>query len=95
MSVNRVRRGTCARLAVSGLSTRTLVLYLTLMQTAAKLSRLGAMESVRISVTVPATDHHELERIAEARRVSLAWVVRDAITQYLAAQEPLFRRAQQ
>lgn len=53
------------------------------------------MESVRISVTVPAADHHELERMAEVRRVSLAWVVRDAITQYLAAQEPLFRQARQ
>lgn len=52
-----------------------------------------AMESVRISVTVPTTDHHELERMAEVRRVSLAWVVREAITQYLAAQEPLFRQA--
>ncbi|MCC6387401.1 MAG: ribbon-helix-helix protein, CopG family [Dehalococcoidia bacterium] len=52
-------------------------------------------ESVRVSATVPVSDHTELERIAQAKRVSFAWVVRDAIAQYLAAQEPLFRRGHQ
>jgi predicted transcriptional regulator len=32
----------------------------------------------------------EIERMAEQRRVSVAWVVRDAVEQYVSAQYPLF-----
>jgi hypothetical protein len=51
--------------------------------------------SVRISVTLPFADHDEIARIAASKRVSVAWVVRGAITNYLATQEPLFRQVQQ
>lgn len=41
-------------------------------------------ESVeRLSISISAEDKAGLERIATEKRVSLAWVIRDAITQYL------------
>lgn len=47
--------------------------------------------SERVSVTFPKPHHAELQRIAYQKHVSLAWVVRDAVRQYLAAHTPLFR----
>lgn len=46
--------------------------------------------TARASVTFPAGLYAELERIAEEKRVSVAWVVRDAAEKYVAAQYPLF-----
>lgn len=43
----------------------------------------GKKPSVRLSVSVHPTDHAELARIAEARELSLAWVVRRAIADYV------------
>ncbi|MEI8343081.1 MAG: ribbon-helix-helix domain-containing protein [Verrucomicrobiota bacterium] len=40
-------------------------------------------EVERISLTISATDKAALDSIANEKRVSLAWVVRDAVTQYL------------
>jgi hypothetical protein len=37
----------------------------------------------RISISIPGEDKAALECIAAEKRVSLAWVIRDAITQYL------------
>lgn len=51
-------------------------------------------EGTRASVTFPADLYAELERIAGEKRVSVAWVVRDAVEQYVEAQYPLFRRQQ-
>jgi hypothetical protein len=39
--------------------------------------------SVRLSVSVSATDHAELARFAGARDLSLAWVVRRAISDFV------------
>ena len=50
--------------------------------------------TARASVTFPADLYAELERIAEERKVSVAWVVRDAAEKYVEAQYPLFRRQQ-
>ena len=47
---------------------------------------------VRMSVPVDAIDHAELEEVAEEKRVSVAWVVRDAVSTYLDARTPLFAR---
>ena len=41
----------------------------------------------RVTVSLAQSDKTKLERIAEKKRVSLAWVVRDAITQYLTKSE--------
>jgi predicted transcriptional regulator len=46
----------------------------------------------RISVTLPADVHEILERIAREKKVSLAWVMRDAAEQYIATKWPLFAR---
>lgn len=44
----------------------------------------------RASVTFPKSLYEELERIAAAKKVSLAWVVREAAEKYVADQWPLF-----
>lgn len=54
----------------------------------------SAKEGTRASVTFPADLYVELERIAEEKKVSVAWVVRDAVEKYVEAQYPLFRRQQ-
>ena len=47
---------------------------------------------VRVSVSFDAGDYAELKGIAKTRRVSTAWVVRDAVISYLNARTPLFDR---
>lgn len=49
-------------------------------------------EGTRASVSFPAELYSEIERIAEEKKVSVAWVVRDAVEKYVEAQYPLFRR---
>ena len=49
-------------------------------------------EGTRASVTFPADLYAELERIAEEKKVSVAWVVRDAVEEYVEARYPLFYR---
>jgi hypothetical protein len=44
----------------------------------------------RVSITVPAEHYAELQRIAGRKRVSLAWVVREALDKYLVSDTPLF-----
>jgi predicted transcriptional regulator len=46
----------------------------------------------RVSVTLPRDVHETLERIAQEKKVSLAWVMRDAAEQYIANKWPLFAR---
>ena len=41
----------------------------------------------RLSISISAEDKAGLERIANEKRVSLAWVIRDAVTRYLATEE--------
>ena len=43
----------------------------------------GRKPSVRLSVSVSASDHAELARFAEAQDLSLAWVVRRAISDFV------------
>ncbi len=45
--------------------------------------------TARASVSFPIETYKELERLAEAKKVSLAWVVRDAAEKYVADQWPL------
>ncbi len=47
---------------------------------------------VRVSVSFDAIDYAEIKTIADDKRVSLAWVVREAVTTYLGARTPLFAR---
>jgi hypothetical protein len=48
-------------------------------------------EGTRASVTFPVDIYAELERIASENKVSVAWVVRDAVEKYVEARYPLFR----
>ena len=47
---------------------------------------------VRVSVSLDAGDYADLKVIAKDKRVSLAWVVRDAVADYLDTRTPLFPR---
>ena len=42
-----------------------------------------SMRPVRTTVSIPVADYEQLERIAIEKKVSVAWVVRDAIERYL------------
>lgn len=46
----------------------------------------------RQSVTFTPTIYAELERISKEKKVSIAWVVREATERYIAEQYPLFGR---
>lgn len=46
--------------------------------------------SVRATISFPAELYRTLEGIAHEKKVSLAWVVRDASEQYVADKWPLF-----
>ena len=46
----------------------------------------------RVSVSFDPADYDELARIAAEKRVSLAWVVRDAVATYIFRRGPLFRQ---
>lgn len=47
----------------------------------------------RQSVTFTPEIYAELERLAKEKKVSIAWVVREAAERYIAEQYPLFDRA--
>ncbi len=46
----------------------------------------GSKVPRRLSVTIPPAHHVALARIAVQKKVSLAWVVRDALETYLSAE---------
>lgn len=46
----------------------------------------------RVSVSLPHDVHSALEQIAQEKKVSVAWVVRDAVDKYFADKWPLFAR---
>ena len=50
-------------------------------------------EGLGASVSFPAEIHRSLEEIAKQKKVSVAWVVRDAAEKYVAGQWPLLERA--
>jgi predicted DNA-binding protein len=51
--------------------------------------------STRTSVTLPAEVYISLETIAKQKKVSLAWVMRDAAEKYVSEQWPLFAGTKQ
>jgi predicted DNA-binding protein len=46
----------------------------------------------RASVTFPPDLYHTLEQLAKQKKVSVAWIVRDAAEKYVADQWPLFEK---
>ena len=57
-----------------------------------KVPKEGNQKSTRTTVSLPSEDYKELERIAVRNKVSVAWVIREAVSHYLAEQAPLFRQ---
>lgn len=53
---------------------------------------MGAEKSARISVSFPRDIYEIIERLAKDKKVSVAWVVRDAAEKYVADQWPLLER---
>lgn len=54
----------------------------------------GAHErTVRASISFPEAQYQLLEKIAAENKVSLAWVVRDAIDGYLKSRRPILTRS--
>ena len=49
-------------------------------------------KSTRTTVSLPSEDYEELEKIAVKNKVSVAWVIREAVSHYLAEQVPLLRQ---
>lgn len=49
-------------------------------------------KTVRTSVTVSEDDYRDMEQIAERKRVSVAWVFREAVHQYLTREFPMLRK---
>lgn len=54
---------------------------------------MDSQSKVRASISLPQELHAELERIAREKKVSLAWVIRDAAEKYVADQWPLLSRS--
>ena len=52
----------------------------------------GESGTARASVSFPAELYEALERIATQKKVSVAWVVREAAAQYVVDKSPLQRR---
>jgi predicted DNA-binding protein len=48
--------------------------------------------AIRASISFPPEIYDTLENIARQKKVSLAWVVREAAEQYIAEKWPLFAR---
>lgn len=44
----------------------------------------------RLSISLPEGHYSALQRLAEEKRVSVAWVVRDAIRAYVESDSPLY-----
>lgn len=55
-------------------------------------ARTQSASAVRASISFPPDVYQTLEEIARKKKVSLAWVVREAAEKYIAEQWPLFGR---
>ncbi len=53
-----------------------------------------ARAKTRMSVSLPSSLHEDLEQIARDKKVSLAWVMREAAEKYVADQWPLLPRSE-
>jgi len=56
-----------------------------------KTMKLQTTPAVRASISFPPALYETLEEIAKQKKVSLAWVVRDAAEKYVTDQRPLLR----
>jgi len=59
-----------------------------------KVTRMRTASTSRASVSFPPELYRTLEAIAKQKKVSIAWVVREAAERYVEAQWPLFGQQQ-
>jgi metal-responsive CopG/Arc/MetJ family transcriptional regulator len=59
-----------------------------------KTSSEGSSKTMRTSVSFPRELYETLEKIAQEKKVSVAWVVRDAAEKYVTDKWPLFGRSE-
>lgn len=52
----------------------------------------GKARPVRVSISLDPNDYADIKNIARSGRVSVAWVVRDAVARYLDSRTPLLSR---
>lgn len=57
-----------------------------------KKTKIQSATAVRASISFPAEIYETLDIIAKQKKVSLAWVVREAAEQYIGEKWPLFNR---
>lgn len=71
--------------------------YTTLVKSGAvpRMAKKQSRKKVRTSVSFDAEQYAEIERIAKAKKVSVAWVVREAVEQYIEAQWPLLSQGRE
>ena len=60
-----------------------------------KKMKIPTTSAVRASISFPPDVYETLEIIAKEKKVSLAWVVREAAEQYIGDKWPLFSRKEQ
>ncbi len=58
-----------------------------------KKTKVQNVSAVRASISFPPSVYETLETIAKEKKVSLAWVVREAAEKYIAEKWPLFARS--
>jgi len=61
-------------------------------KSSSKKAKTQSVAAVRASISFPPDIYETLELIAREKKVSLAWVVRDAAEQYIGGKWPLFSR---
>jgi hypothetical protein len=59
-------------------------------KSSSKKAKTQSVAAVRASISFPPDIYETLELIAREKKVSLAWVVRDAAEQYIGGKWPLF-----
>ena len=62
-------------------------------KTDSRKTKIQSSTTIRASISFPADIYETLETIAKERKVSLAWVVREAAEKYNAEKWPLFARS--
>lgn len=51
--------------------------------------------TARVSISFPGDVYLDLQKMADEKKVSVAWVVRDAVSKYIADRYPLFAADEQ
>jgi metal-responsive CopG/Arc/MetJ family transcriptional regulator len=55
-------------------------------------NNVAGQRKVRASISLPPELYEGVERVAQAKKVSIAWVVRDAVEKYLESEKSVPRK---